>query len=226
MNIRLVLFSLLLTVFGQHKSYSQDTLSMDQTLVWAHDTAVFNENLSITVTVINTGSNVYTDSMTLYGVLINNNPVDTVVSVNHMPVAAMNPLDTTMLTLNWLTDPLKYVGGGNNITVIWPANPNNDNYVGDSLRLSTYIDTTLGISMWLPTEFKIYPNPTAGNIRLEFDEKTNIENVRIYSLRGRLIKRFGGENNYDLSLLPAGSYMIQVEDIHGRLSKGKLIIRQ
>ncbi len=226
MNIRLFLFSFLLSVFSLQSGRAQDSLSMGQSVIWNHDTAVFNQTLNVTVTVFNYGTSAYADSMTIYAKLTSNNPHDTVAIINHTPVASLPIGDSTQVSMNWIVDPLKYVGGGNNITVIWPSNPNSDNAVGDSLNLSTFIDTALGITMWLPTEFKIYPNPSRGQIKLEFSEQTDIENVRIYSLRGRLIEQFKARNNYDLSILPAGSYMIQVEDKKGRLSKGQLVIRE
>ena len=55
---------------------------------------------------------------------------------------------------------------------------------------------------------KIYPNPTTGIIYLD---ATNITNVSVYTIEGRLINSYSNEKQIDLSNLAKGVYLLSIE---------------
>jgi len=66
-----------------------------------------------------------------------------------------------------------------------------------------------------PDLFKLFPNPTDGLIRLEFNETRSNGTLEILSIRGESIlkREFSGNAPYelDLSSLPNGMYLMQVQ---------------
>jgi Leucine-rich repeat (LRR) protein len=84
--------------------------------------------------------------------------------------------------------------------------PNRHGWCKDST--ATYSeDCQLGTEDFITTDFQLYPNP-AGNL-LNIQSKENIENVKIYSSQGILLKEYFS-NSIDVSELSAGMYFAQV----------------
>lgn len=80
-------------------------------------------------------------------------------------------------------------------------------------------DCQLGTGELTKLEFQLFPNP-AGNF-LSIKSKGNIENLKIYSSSGILIKE-GSSENIDVSQLSAGMYFVKVES-DGRFNTKKFI---
>ncbi len=71
-------------------------------------------------------------------------------------------------------------------------------------------------------EVKIYPNPTQGNI---YFEGANVQQVRIYTLSGQLMKSYDVNNNHvDVSQLANGIYLMQMVDVDGLFYHKKVVI--
>lgn len=68
-------------------------------------------------------------------------------------------------------------------------------------------DCQLGTEDFTKTDFQLFPNP-AGNL-LNIQSKENIENVKIYSPNGLLVKEVSS-NTIDVSQLSAGMYFAQI----------------
>ncbi|MDO6736314.1 T9SS type A sorting domain-containing protein [Wenyingzhuangia sp. 2_MG-2023] len=59
------------------------------------------------------------------------------------------------------------------------------------------------------TTITAYPNPVTNTFQL--NANTAIENVKIYNITGRLLKTFDAKDNYDISDLATGIYLVNVK---------------
>ncbi|MGD1845255.1 MAG: YCF48-related protein [Salibacteraceae bacterium] len=80
------------------------------------------------------------------------------------------------------------------------------------------------------TAYNVFPNPAGA--QMNFDAGTTPVNgvAKLYDLSGRLTKEFrmngSGLISMDLSGIPAGSFLLRVEDQEGKLLHRQLLIRQ
>jgi 1,4-alpha-glucan branching enzyme len=72
-------------------------------------------------------------------------------------------------------------------------------------------------------EFSIYPNPTTTSFNLN----TNVSDIEIYALSGKLVKFFKGNFNrtdtFDISSLHTGMYIVKVENSNNQIKTSKLV---
>jgi 1,4-alpha-glucan branching enzyme len=72
-------------------------------------------------------------------------------------------------------------------------------------------------------EFSIYPNPTTTSFNLN----TNVSDIEIYALSGKLVKSFKGNFNrtdtFDISSLHTGMYIVKVENSNNQIKTSKLV---
>lgn len=73
----------------------------------------------------------------------------------------------------------------------------------------------------LNNAFKMYPNPA--NFYFQLSGEFAIEKVEIYSLQGQLVKIFKNENQYSISDLAKGIYMVKIEAREGLASKTLIV---
>ena len=71
--------------------------------------------------------------------------------------------------------------------------------------------------------FSIYPNPT----NTSFSVNTNVSDIEIYDLTGKLVKFFNGEftrtDTFDISTLNTGMYIVKVENSNNQTVTTKLV---
>jgi hypothetical protein len=74
------------------------------------------------------------------------------------------------------------------------------------------------VSHTLNNLVRVYPNPTAGELRIESGE-LKIENVAIYDISGKIQKTENWEtkNTIDISYLPAGVYFLRITTEQGEV---------
>jgi polyhydroxybutyrate depolymerase len=75
-------------------------------------------------------------------------------------------------------------------------------------------------------EINIFPNPTSGIVNIETTD-FKITNLKIYNILGKEVVseiQFSNYKNLDLSLLPYGTYFIQISDDKENLVSKKIII--
>jgi len=66
----------------------------------------------------------------------------------------------------------------------------------------------------------LYPNPTSDIVNIQLSTNERIENIEVYSLMGkRVLQKQDPTNQFDLSSLSSGVYIIQVETNRGRYSR-------
>ncbi len=107
---------------------------------------------------------------------------------------------------------------------------NNIFYAVNSTNFS--IDKTTSVLDELFTNFKVYPNPSKGNVTISFDLKSSNNRValKLFDIRGRLIR----EDQYEVSAtkftkelsyqsVAKGLYILKVENGGNRISKKILI---
>ncbi|MEM9991862.1 MAG: T9SS type A sorting domain-containing protein [Bacteroidota bacterium] len=73
------------------------------------------------------------------------------------------------------------------------------------------------------TDLKIYPNPTVNHVHFN-NHKGTVHNVVLFNLVGRPVKQFSaavGKNQYDLTDLSKGFYLIQLMDKQGKVISTK-----
>ena len=71
--------------------------------------------------------------------------------------------------------------------------------------------------------FSIYPNPTTTS----FSVNSNVSDIEIYDLSGKLVKSFKGEFNrtdrFDISSLNTGMYIVKIENSNNQVKTSKLV---
>jgi hypothetical protein len=73
-------------------------------------------------------------------------------------------------------------------------------------------------------EFLVYPNPSAGLIKLKFNEsKADFVDIKVFSISGSLVfqdkVRYAREIPLNLEELKAGNYILEIQTTEGRKSK-------
>jgi len=91
-------------------------------------------------------------------------------------------------------------------------NPTNEyqliisNKNGDS---ATFNNFTLSNEKFNLNDFKIYPNPVQKDLIVESSSQT-IKFLNIYTMKGKVIKKFSDSKRYDLSSLENGIYFVEI----------------
>ncbi len=144
-----------------------------------------------------------------YAILSDNNlsTID-VRNGNNIGIGAIQALNNPNLTCVFVDDK-------NNIPSGWDIDSN-----------ATYVETqvecdALGIEEFHATTFKVYPNPTKDLFII--NSETVIETVSIYDIFGKIVKTYPMQNEYDVSGITKGMYLINIKSETGTSVK-KLII--
>lgn len=108
---------------------------------------------------------------------------------------------------------------------------------GDTLFVSQYsngairiiTDLTLGLGDKIENvDFEVYPNPSSGEVYINLNEPSQISDIRIFDVQGRLVEQpnsaFSG-NPSSLNLnLPRGIYFLEITTENGGKGRKKIII--
>lgn len=126
-------------------------------------------------------------------------------------------IDSSMYPVSWQW----FFGDGNNSTTPNPQHTyaNKGTYIvtllaqnsaGCSGNENKQIDVLsgIGIDESAPEDLTIYPVPTTG--RLTVETTAEVESISLYNMTGQFITEVHGERSLDLSILPAGTYMIRI----------------
>lgn len=91
--------------------------------------------------------------------------------------------------------------------------------VGIGQELYAYQDPTLSIDDFnsIDTSISVFPNPT--NNYFEIASKETLSKVEIYSLQGQAIKSFTPQNQYDISDLSSGIYLVKIQANNNEITK-------
>jgi hypothetical protein len=84
-------------------------------------------------------------------------------------------------------------------------------------RLLTPVQTIAGAPEWT-----IYPNPATDQIRVHVPDPLRVFKLHIYNMQGRFIHSFQNRETIDISGLPAGIYILEL-DLNGIKSRKKFL---
>lgn len=143
----------------------------------------------------------------------------------------------------WIKLPNNTIpGNSNDVGSILTEAPNGYVYssFGDyNLELSSsdlttvrFISENLGVNEFsIPeNQMLVYPNPTNGKVFINSNTKNLIQKVEVYSLSGQKVLKLDlkekvSKAEIDMSNLPTGVYIIQIQDHSGKNSNHKIIKR-
>jgi hypothetical protein len=84
----------------------------------------------------------------------------------------------------------------------------NQYYLDDVDYIEAFHSSVLGVNDVAAIDFVLYPNPAFETLTIQ--TSSHIESVAIYSLQGRLVKKFVTATTLDVSQLDTGIYFVQV----------------
>ena len=87
----------------------------------------------------------------------------------------------------------------------------------------TIVDSTLGIDDGdFSASFKIYPNPTSGNLHVESSQQ--LERIELFSISGKLLMSINETVDViDLSKYQSGFYLIKLMDVYGNTAVKRVV---
>ncbi|SFM98040.1 Por secretion system C-terminal sorting domain-containing protein [Chryseobacterium oleae] len=91
----------------------------------------------------------------------------------------------------------------------------------------TFTATTLGTqeTMQYDNRIQVYPNPAKDNFRINNPEKLKISSVEIIDASGKLVRTLQGSEEYSVSDLPKGNYILKIKN-EGGLTKITKLLKQ
>lgn len=86
------------------------------------------------------------------------------------------------------------------------------------------IDNVLSIKdIIINNEIQLYPNPTSGEVRIETPSAISIQQLSVINMQGQVVLAYSNQSFLDLSSLPSGVYIAQIETNAGIVEK--LLVR-
>lgn len=87
------------------------------------------------------------------------------------------------------------------------------------------IDNVLSLQDTILNEqLRLYPNPTSGEVIIEVPSTISIEQLKVINMLGQVVLTFTNQSVFDLSSLPSGVYITQIETNVGITDK--LLVRE
>lgn len=80
--------------------------------------------------------------------------------------------------------------------------------------------STLGTNDLTMTRFSVYPNPASKDLNIK---GTDVKNVKVYNVLGQQMKVLRSNNSVNVESLAPGTYVLQVEDMSGKVNTTKFI---
>lgn len=95
-------------------------------------------------------------------------------------------------------------------------------YQSSNLNNIARVDGTAGLTPIEPIEVTTFPNPATEEVVIYTN--STVERATLINLRGEVVLETGS-HLIDVSQIPAGMYVIQVETVHGEIGQGKLMVK-
>jgi hypothetical protein len=99
-------------------------------------------------------------------------------------------------------------------------------YHGAGSCSATTVNLTLGADSFVADAFKMYPNPSKGYLTIDFPQKVNGGEVKIYDDLGRVVIKQAvtvSENKIETSSLTSGTYIVVLRTEYGNATKNLVI---
>ncbi|MGY8951542.1 MAG: T9SS type A sorting domain-containing protein [Flavobacteriales bacterium] len=225
----LLIFSIILAFATTSKSQvSNIHLSFGELGVTYHDTLDFNQTISFSFWIRNTG-NIPLESLIEINLINSNYPTD----VHWLGEFAdsdtiLSPGDSIYITCWDYISPQAYIGG-DNIVVIWPSAVTPLPFTSDEFVGGIFVNTTTQLNSILKEQdFSIYPNPISERSVLTNINNKEIISITFYDILGNIIYR---EENMDLRQINikeeefnTGIYFVEITSGENKIIK-KIIIK-
>ena len=229
MKKTLLIFSIILAFATTSKSQvSNIHLSFGELGVTYHDTLDFNQTISFSFWIRNTG-NIPLESLIEINLINSNYPTD----VHWLGEFAdsdtiLSPGDSIYITCWDYISPQAYIGG-DNIVVIWPSAVTPLPFTSDEFVGGIFVNTTTQLNSILKEQdFSIYPNPISERSVLTNINNKEIISITFYDILGNIIYR---EENMDLRQINikeeefnTGIYFVEITSGENKIIK-KIIIK-
>lgn len=106
-----------------------------------------------------------------------------------------------------------------------------DSNVGPTIAVEFTIFDDSSNALLPPNQWSIWPNPAIEVINMGFDLPTELVEIQVFDLQGRLIKKtkvtqISGEYEISVDDLPTGTYLIQTMDTQGQIYDEKMVIER
>jgi len=88
-------------------------------------------------------------------------------------------------------------------------------------RLNEVFCNTTATNNELESEFHLYPNPARNSV--EIISTHSIQSLRLYDLKGRLVRNFNGHKKFDITSLKKGIYHARALDSNGVLHRQRIL---
>lgn len=89
---------------------------------------------------------------------------------------------------------------------------------GSAFKLSPLLGT---VDASMKQQLSVYPNPTNGEVNIV--SKSNVKNVQLMDMNGKVIKNFSSVNQLNISSVTAGVYLLKITTEDGKSVATKLI---
>ena len=225
----LLIFSIILAFATTSKSQvSNIHLSFGELGVTYHDTLDFNQTISFSFWIRNTG-NIPLESLIEINLINSIYPTD----VHWLGEFAdsdtiLSPGDSIYITCWDYISPQAYIGG-DNIVVIWPSAVTPLPFTSDEFVGGIFVNTTTQLNSILKEQdFSIYPNPISERSVLTNINNKEIISITFYDILGNIIYR---EENMDLRQINikeeefnTGIYFVEITSGENKIIK-KIIIK-
>ena len=138
--------------------------------------------------------------------------------------------DTAYVELTILTNDalgefkLKYVVGDDEGE--GPRFPYSDRAISDFIPITIQSTTNVN-GLWKNEDWKVYPNPSSGQIFVQQSDLTGKVNLKVFDLNGRVQKQIllnQSNSLIDLHQLPKGNYIVALEK-DGKIKSKKIILK-
>jgi len=195
------------------------------------DTTTMGDTIYVNCWIVNQGNDVLSGQILVKAALQDTSgSLTNIRTVGGQGPVFIYPGDSIQFIQNFLYEVVtnQNYNVGDNIVVIWPrlSNPisQTNEYVYNNVFVKQNSTSIQNLSTEYSDEIIIYPNPV--NSTINFDKNIKIDNLKIFSIEGKLILEINiSEKQFDVSKINEGNYIFQLF-FQGNLIETKKVIIQ
>lgn len=202
---------------------SQSALYIDSVLVY-EDTVILNSTDLYVVQLRNAGPVAYTGTLSVM-YAVDSAGTGTQLSLLDSSFVFLVGFDTGMVHLDssLVTIDQRFRSGINTV-VIWPRSSDPSFITKDSIRVAVFVSGVAGVHERALQTLSWYPNPAQQEILIvNRDDENRIEQVRIWTMDGRLLLTQRGGPRVNLANLASGAYLIEFLSANGKSARYRFI---
>ncbi len=223
----------IILILSSFSLYSQSgiNISFGANDVQLPDTTTMGDTIYVNCWIVNQGNDVLSGQILVKAALQDTSgSLTNIRTVGGQGPVFIYPGDSIQFIQNFLYEVVtnQNYNVGDNIVVIWPrlSNPisQTNEYVYNNVFVKQNSTSIQNLSTEYSDEIIIYPNPV--NSTINFDKNIKIDNLKIFSIEGKLILEINiSEKQFDVSKINEGNYIFQLF-FQGNLIETKKVIIQ